>query len=1607
MAKNVRNFIAGRMNKTIDARMVPNGEYIDALNIRIGSAENDSEAYVLENAKGNYGLTDIKYIDGTPISDEAKCIGKFADSANETIYWFIHDPAFTVGATGKLDLIVSYNTITSTLSYHIISIDDSEGVDTTLNFNPSYLITGINKIDDLIFFTDYYNEPRFFNVKRNYAIPVGNQDQFSAESILVIKKPPIESPSITTFLANGQENYIDTRFICFAYRYKYADNEYSAISQFSAPAFTPNPFNFSIDSYLNEGMVNIHNTVEISFNTGGPLVVGIDLIFIEAQSTGIPKVIEKLIKKDLGYPDDTVIKYTFNNSKIFTILPSYEMLRLFDNVPRYAKSQTLMGNRIMYGNYIEGYNMFDVNAQPVQLSYVANLVSEDIGSQVIPDTTDVGDYNIDGNQTIADSILKIDLSGLTFPLVPGGSLSIEIILDHQEFSGGTISETSTNIQLFFTFNISQAYTSAYQLASSTEFQEAVGVVGGANGIQVTPATWCDGNKLTDNFNCNIPTNLSTYTKTESGVDIAPQPILVVRGDPTTASPIIGLQFPAMKFVDGTNVVYEYYKVTYAQAIYQEVANPKSLHSNRGYEVGIVYQDDFLRSTTTLVSANNTVFVPCGNSEKQNSIQITIPTIQRPPEWATRYKFVIKADVENYDTIYSSIFFNDPLTNATYILLEGENAQKVETGDRLIVKRDSDGALQSCAYATILEKEVKAEGFISIPSVLNPAEDVAVPAGVYAKINSNSFSTVTDDSLVVAPGRLSVVEKDANECPELAYYVNTLDTTTNLYVDYTIPAGSQIKLFFKFERLGLDGTNCDVRKYTIDKTLVSSANYANFKEWWDGDNVEVVLNQGTYEIRDGACIPDNQYNNILMTTYAPLDCDDCINHFQFYRSGVDNSLQLLMNGPPTCSGLYKQDKRWSKIWAEITVFRAGALLVFETEPSETLPDVFYENELSYPIINGNHQGIAANGDTNQDITGGIAGVINTGFFNCYTFGNGVESYKIRDSITGKTFNFGNRVTSVSAQDYKQANRYADITYSGIYNNESNVNKLNEFNIGLANFKQLENSFGTIQILDARETDVLVLQEDKISYVLAGKNLLTDASAAGQITSVPEVLGTQIARTEKFGISANPESYVHWGENRFFTDTKRGAVIQLKGSNYSQDSLLVISEMGMRSYFRDLFIETFNKQKLGAYDPFTNEYVLAANDIDIPGDVSCVGCGMRQIFTVEPYEDLEYCINAGRGIGEAVITWTVLPTGCPFEIIATYNGTTVSSGTVTGSGSLVVNKNSQNIETIDILIQSTCSITLTMTVACPLSELMTVVQICVTNDDDAGGYIHNEYGYVNGTYVSPISSQLITFQAGSNNPLVSNYSTFTDYAGTGAVPNSGTDVRIICAKNGFDTFDFDSTNNKFLYLVSSTLYSNTPTDIAALLAAATIVTPNQSSGLDWYAEFTMPGTNDYLYLIWDYRTAHAVELCYGETSTDSCCDCEECDSECAEYFISNSSSGTIVSFTDCYTGLPDTVEIVPYTGEFVCSRTVPVVDSGSAQIVTVSACGCDTCENTYGGGATFEVEVFDLAEISYIPYGSVTPITAAFDEGTYQFCTSGLAPEGVYGVISISFIQCGCA
>jgi hypothetical protein len=256
------------------------------------------------------------------------------------------------------------------------------------------------------------------------------------------------------------------------------------------------------------------------------------------------------------------------------------------------------------------------------------------------------------------------------------------------------------------------------------------------------------------------------------------------------------------------------------------------------------------------------------------------------------------------------------------------------------------------------------------------------------------------------------------------------------------------------------------------------------------------------------------------------------------------------------------------------------------------------------------------------------------FNAWTFGNGLESYRIRDDFASAELQLSPRVNS-NVEEYKQKQSDTAISYSGIYGQNTGVNRLNEFNLSMANFKYLKKEFGSIQKLYARNTDVLVFQEEKISKVLYEKNLLFDSIGGSQVASVPEVLGTQVAYPGEWGISKNPESFGIWADNVYWTDARRGAVLMMEG-----DAIVPISSFGMKYYFRDYMMTHPNTQKLGAYDPHTHKYVLSMNDETIkPCDLTLsrysgwyknIAINNAFLFTIICDTSWTISINAGPGV-----------------------------------------------------------------------------------------------------------------------------------------------------------------------------------------------------------------------------------------------------------------------------------------------------------------------------------------------------------------------------------------
>ena len=211
-----------------------------------------------------------------------------------------------------------------------------------------------------------------------------------------------------------------------------------------------------------------------------------------------------------------------------------------------------------------------------------------------------------------------------------------------------------------------------------------------------------------------------------------------------------------------------------------------------------------------------------------------------------------------------------------------------------------------------------------------------------------------------------------------------------------------------------------------------------------------------------------------------------------------------------------------------------------------------------------------------------------WFNCYSFGNGLESDRIRDDYNAPQIDNGVKA-STSVSVYGEERRGSGMIHSGIYNSTSGINNLNEFNMAESITKDLNPSYGSIQILKTRDTNVLAFCEDKVLEVLANKDALYNADGSANLIASSKVLGATKSFAGEYGISSNPESLAVDGYRMYFTDKQRNKVLRL-----SQDGLTPISDIGMKSWFRDNFTSSeYNVtvgELIGSFDTVKGDYNL---------------------------------------------------------------------------------------------------------------------------------------------------------------------------------------------------------------------------------------------------------------------------------------------------------------------------------------------------------------------------------------------------------------------------------
>ena len=381
------NFIQGKMNKDLDDRLLPNGQYRDAQNIIITKSD-DSDVGVLQNVKGNL----LPYENSVNIiasKPKAEVIGVYVDNQKDRVFYFVTDRS-----TGVLSDLVgppgsTGNPLAEASSFHAIYYWSQADGNVTpkiivkgnfLNFSKDYLITGVNMVDDLLFFTDNLNQPRKINVQKAIDNPAYYTDE---QKISVAKFAPfypirlLDSTNSSTMSEDSsiESDFLKNQFVRFSYRFKYVDGEYSIMAPFTQAVFIPKIYQNNatgltraqitkiFDTSEVEDMVNFINKVvfKIQLPSTASTVIednAIEKIQILSRVDGdlSVRVIDDIDAQSASISSG-ILNYTYKSFEPFKTLPEDQITRVFDNVPLRAKSQEIVGNRVVYGNYTENRSL--------------------------------------------------------------------------------------------------------------------------------------------------------------------------------------------------------------------------------------------------------------------------------------------------------------------------------------------------------------------------------------------------------------------------------------------------------------------------------------------------------------------------------------------------------------------------------------------------------------------------------------------------------------------------------------------------------------------------------------------------------------------------------------------------------------------------------------------------------------------------------------------------------------------------------------------------------------------------------------------------------------------------------------------------------------------------------------------------------------------------------------------------------------------------------------------------------------------------------------------------------------------------------------------------
>ena len=301
MPKVQNTFLKGKMDSDTNYSLIGNDTYVRAENVRISGEGNDGAFKTLKGSQ----LVSEQYAESGGV-----IIGAY-EGRNNKMYFFI-------ALSNKKSKIVEYDVETQTsrlvisdnkfLRFDLIRWDKG-----TVIFPYKYLL-GVNQVGKYLLISDrVWRYPRIIDLEKDYS------SGFTEQEIILNKKPPLLAPVIsnrTTDITISDDEAKNV-FVSFAYRYKYQDGIYSALSFYTDASFEPQ-LNKKIEaSRKNKGMDNRYNKLSLIVNTGTKDVTDIEVYAREHNSNTAYLIYSaNKAKKSLADNTDVTIDYTYSKNYV-------------------------------------------------------------------------------------------------------------------------------------------------------------------------------------------------------------------------------------------------------------------------------------------------------------------------------------------------------------------------------------------------------------------------------------------------------------------------------------------------------------------------------------------------------------------------------------------------------------------------------------------------------------------------------------------------------------------------------------------------------------------------------------------------------------------------------------------------------------------------------------------------------------------------------------------------------------------------------------------------------------------------------------------------------------------------------------------------------------------------------------------------------------------------------------------------------------------------------------------------------------------------------------------------------------------------------------------